>query len=183
LTEVNAHGPATVTVSAGQDPLQQLALLDIPAQSAIAIRPEHILGVVHGRDVPVTITRHLRLACLQAWLTLQFRYLVFHGPLQVILTGCRGIKSEVVESERTIDREYTIGYSANLAYGVVETETFAAYVTRKKNLLRDRLRGGPGILIYEESPSASKRRRSGKRGLEDLADSAINVAGSVTGGR
>ena len=137
----------------------------------------------HRRESPVTITRHLRLLNLQTWLTLQFRYLVFHGPVQLVLKGCRGIKAEVIEAERTIDRAYTIGFSANLSYGVVETETFWAYVTNKKGLLRDRFRGGPGILISEESPSGSKRRRFGKRGFEDLADSAINVAGSVTGGR
>jgi hypothetical protein len=183
LTQVEVQSPATVTVSAGHEPLQQLALLDIPSGSAVAIQPEHVLGAIHHREAPVRITRHLRLLNLQAWLTLQFRYLVFHGPVQLILKGCRGIKAEAVEIEQTIDRAYTVGFSANLSYGVVEAETFPAYLTRKKRLLRDRFRGGPGMLISEESPSGSKRMRSGKRGLDDLADSAVNVAGAVTGGR
>ncbi len=183
LTDVEVQSPATVTVSAGHEPLQQLAVLDIPSDSAVTIQPDHVIGAIHRRETPVTITRHLRLFNLQSWLTLRFRYLVFHGPVQLILKGCRGIKLEAVDVERTIDRAYSIGFSANLSFGVVETETFAAYVTSKKRLLRDRFRGGPGVLICEESPSGSKRKRSRQRGLEDLADSAVNVAGAVTGAR
>ena len=42
---------------------------------------------------PANITRHWRLASLHAWLTLQLRYLVFHGPCQLLLKGCRGVRS------------------------------------------------------------------------------------------
>ncbi|MCK7502947.1 MAG: hypothetical protein MZV70_01815 [Desulfobacterales bacterium] len=31
-------------------------------------------------DRPMQITRHWRLGSLSAWLTLQLRYIVFHGP-------------------------------------------------------------------------------------------------------
>jgi hypothetical protein len=54
------------------------------------LRPRAIRGILQPLDRPVRITRRWRLNRLSAWLTLQFRYLIFHGPCTIVVQGTRG---------------------------------------------------------------------------------------------
>jgi hypothetical protein len=112
------------------------------------------------------ITRHWRLGSLHAWLTLQLRYLVFHGPCRLILKGCRGVRAEEPRADqpRMINQAATIGFSANLDYRNTRCETFVSYLRGKEALFNDLFAGGPGRFVYEEVPG--NHRAGSGRGLE-----------------
>lgn len=176
LTQVRCDGPASVTLSAGHDTLNELSILRIAPGEAVSIRPKNLVGIVHPRLQPVGLSSHWRLGSLQAWLSLQLRYLVLHGPADILIKGCRGVRIEEVAQERMIDQGATIGFSAHLDYGVSRTETFLAYFTGEKGLLRDRFSGANGFYIYEEMPEGGKASRT-KRGIEGVTDSILKVFG------
>lgn len=112
-----------------------------------------------------------------AWLTLQLRYLVFHGPAQLLIKGCRGIRVERAGSGRRINQAATIGFSANVEYSTSRCETFASYLMGNQELLNDGFSGEVGFYVYEELPNYGRRSGIAGRGLEGLTDSVLKVFG------
>lgn len=166
----------SVTVSAVRDPFAEVTLLELPAGAACVVQPRALAGVVQGVEARLRITRHWRLGSLAAWATGQLRFLVFHGPAGLILTGGRGVRIEAAEDGRSIGQDQLIGFSAGLAYKVGRTETFLPYLFGLEPLLKDRVAAGEGVLIAEEAPRAG-RRGGGGRGLEGLIDAGLKLFG------
>jgi hypothetical protein len=168
-----------VVVAAHADPLGELAVLELPAGAALVLQPRALAGVVQPAATPLRVTRHWRLASLHAWLTLQLRYLVFHGPCRLVLKGCRGVRAETPRAgePRLVAQAATLGFSANLDYRTTRSETFVGYLLGRESLLNDLFSGAPGCFVYEEVPG--HRRRSGVtgRGLEGVADAVLKAFG------
>lgn len=177
LMAVRCDQPSTVKISSGHDSLNERLLIDIADGEAVSLRPRNLVGVIQPRNAPVRMTRHWCLGSLQAWLTMQLRYLVFHGPAQLVVRGCRGVCVEAASASRAIDQSSTIGFSASLDYATSRTETFMAYLTGKKRLLRDRFSGSAGFYIYEEMPDLSKRTGITGKGIEGVTDAILKVFG------
>ncbi len=177
LTRVTSDTPQSVVLSAGRDSLTELAVLSLPEGSAMVFHPRSLVGVVQNTELPVKITSHWRILSLHAWMTFQFRYLVFHGPGILIARGARGVRIESVRGGRDLDQECTLGFSANLGHSTRRSQTFRAYLTGKKELLKDRFIGDSGYVVYEEMPSHGSRSGSGARGIEGALDSALKVLG------
>ena len=177
LTRIRAEGNGVVVVSATREPLVEVGVVALPKGSSFVLQPRALVGAVHAVDGPMRITSEWRLLSLHAWLTLQLRYLVFHGPVRLIVKGCRGVRLEPAGGGRRINQAATIGFSANLRYTTTRSETFAAYLFGQRELLNDSFAGADGYFAYEEIPD---RRRAGGimgRGLEGLTDSALKVFG------
>lgn len=177
LTRIRATTTETAVISDTRDPFGEIGLIPLPPGSALALKPRSLVGVVQRRARPVAVSRHWRLGSLSAWLTLQFRYLVFHGPATLIVQGCRGIRVEPAGRGRSIDQAATIGFSANLAYSTTRSETFGAYLMGKRGLFNDNFAGGPGIYVYEEMPYRGRRTGITGRGLEGVADAVLRALG------
>lgn len=177
LTRIRTATTATVVVSATKDPLSEVGVISLPAGSALVFQPHRLIGVVQQQGQPLKITRHWRLGTLNAWLTLQLRYLVFHGPAQLVVKGCRGVRVERADQGRSINQAATIGFSANLAYSTLRCETFGAYLMGRQELFNDHFGGGPGFYVYEEMPHGGARTGLFGRGLEGFADSVLKVLG------
>jgi len=181
LTRIRSEEGRTtrVVVSSQTDPLGEVGLIEIPAGAAMIVQPRSLAGVVKHVGVPVRITRHWRLSSLHAWLTLQLRYLAFHGPCKLILKGCRGVRSERPEpgQPRLINQAATIGFSANLDYKVTRCETFVSYLRGKEELFNDLFAGGPGCFVYEEMPAAGRKTGIAGRGLEGVIDAFLKAFG------
>ena len=177
LTRISTTAPEMFVISSTQDPLSEIGILSLPAGSALVMQPHNLVGVVQLRGTPIRITSHWRLNSLHAWLTLQLRYLAFHGPGRLIVKGCRGVRIEKPELGRSINQSSTIGFSANLGYSTRRTETFGAYVLGKQELLNDSFSGKDGFFIYEEVPRFNKKTGVVGRGLEGIADSLLKVVG------
>lgn len=177
LTRIRANGSESIMISATKDPFCEVGVITLPSGSALALQPHNLVGVAHRKDAPVQITNHWRLGSLHSWLTLQLRYLVFHGPAQLIVKGCRGIRVEKAGTGRRINQAATIGFSANLDYSTTRCETFASYLMAKQDLLNDSFAGAPGFYIYEEMPHFGKKTGIAGRGLEGFTDSVLKVFG------
>jgi hypothetical protein len=175
LTRISGGG-GTTTVSAVQDPFAEITRLVLPQGAACVLQPRAIAGVVQPLASPLRITSHWRLGTLNAWLTWQLRFLVFHGPADILLTGGRGVRVEPAEAGRNIGQDQLIGFSAGLAYSTGRTETFLPYLLGQEALLKDRIATGTGILIAEEAPRAGQARGV-KRGLEGAVDAVLKVFG------
>jgi hypothetical protein len=141
------------------------------------LRPRSLRGIVQPTGRPIVITRHWRLAHLSAWLTFQFRYLVFHGPCSLIVEGTRGVRLERAGAGRGINQAATIGFSAGLAYSVRRSEAFGAYLMGRQELFNDSFEDGDGYYLYEEMPREGARTGLWGRGLTGLGDAALKVFG------
>lgn len=176
LTRISGGG-GTTTVSAVRDPFAEITRLVLPQGAACVLQPRAIAGVVQPVASPLRITSHWRLGTLNAWLTWQLRFLVFHGPADILLTGGRGVRVEPAEVGRNIGQDQLIGFSAGLSYSTGRAETFLPYLLGQESLLKDRIAAGSGILIAEEAPRAGQARSGIKRGLEGAVDAALKVFG------
>lgn len=177
VTRVTTDSICEVTLSAGKYTLEELLPLELQYGEAVSIRASHLVGVVKRRDSPLQITRHWRLFSLQAWLTLQLRYVVLHGPATLIVKGCRGVHIEVADGDRAIEQSATIGFSAHLNYGTSRTETFRPYLFGDSELLLDRFTGQNGIYIYEEMPTSSEPGGIAGRRFGGALDALMKVVG------
>jgi hypothetical protein len=181
LTRIRSDGESAtrVVVSSQSDAFGEIGALVIPEGAAMVVQPRALAAVIIQQGKQVMITRHWQIGKMHAWLTLQLRYLVFHGPITLIIKGCRGIRAEESnpEAPRMINQASTIGFSANLDYKNTRCETFIAYLRGKEELFNDEFSGGPGRYVYEEMPSGGRRTGLTGRGLEGAVDAALKVFG------
>lgn len=177
VTRMRSESPLSVVLSATRDPLSEIGSVVIPEGSAVVLQPRHLVGVLQRRNQPLRITGHWRLGSLHAWLTLQLRYLVFHGPVTLIVKGCRGVRLEPAEPGRSINQAAMIGFSANLGYSSRRSETFFGYWRGKQPLFNDSFSGTSGKFLYQEMPHAGGRSGVTGRGLEGVMDAFLKVFG------
>lgn len=182
LTQTLGAG-GTYGLSTQDDPFAELARIALPAGARLVLQPRALVAVLQPVGQPVPIRSRWRFG-LHAWLTFQFRYLVFHGPATLIVKGGRGVRMEPAQNGRVFGQSQLIGYSADLAYTVQRNETFAPYLLGRAPLLRDKVaqeaaahsEEGAGLLVLEEAPMAG--RKTGVRGgLEGLFDAALKAFG------
>lgn len=177
LTRIRGASADAVTVSATHDPFAEIAILSLPAGAAIVLQPRAIVGVVQPIDQPLRISSRWRLFSLNAWLTGQLRFLIFHGPAEIILAGARGVRIEAAVTGRSIRQDQLIGFSAGIAYGAGRTETFLPYLFGLEPLLKDRIAAGNGLLIAEEAPLSARAGSNRRRGLEGIVDALLKPLG------
>ncbi|MHA3790290.1 hypothetical protein [Sphingomonas sp. YL-JM2C] len=176
LTRIRGDGETT-TISAVRDPFAETVLLSLPEGAACVLQPRALAAVAQPIGRPLRISSHWRLFSLNAWLTLQLRYLVFHGPTRLALKGGRGVRVERAEQGRVFGQDQLVGFSADLAYSVARTETFWPYFLGREQLFKDRVEAGDGLLIVEEAPMAGRGRGEARHGLEGTADAMLKLVG------
>lgn len=177
LTRVSPAGLEPVVISATKDPLSEVGIIDLADGAAFVCQPRSLAGVIQDRRNPICITRHWRLGSLHSWLTLQLRFLVFHGPGQLVMKGCRGIRIESAGMGRLINQAATLGFSANLDYANTRCETFVSYWIGKEDLFNDLFTGESGVYVYEEMPDLKRTTGITGRGFEGLTDAILKVFG------
>lgn len=175
LTRVRGDGSTTV-ISADDDPFAEVASIVLPQGAAIVLQPRALAAVAQPIAAPLRITGHWRLFSLNAWLTQQLRFLVFHGPCRLIVKGGRGVRIEPASSGRRFAQDQLVGFSAELSYSVSRNETFLPYLLGREPLLRDRVEHGNGMLVLEEAPHAG-RRKGLRGGLEGAFDAFLKAFG------
>jgi hypothetical protein len=181
LLRISSDDPVGTRVALAciSDPLAEIGIVELPTGAAMVIQPRSLAGVITAKGMPVKITRHWRFNSAHAWLTLQLRYLVFHGPCRLILKGCNGIRMEMPDASQPslISQAKTIGFSANLDYKTVRTAVFFPYLQGKADLFNDMFIGEEGSFVYEVLPNAGRRAGVTGRGLEGVADAVLKVFG------
>lgn len=177
ITQIRTTSKEVINIQATHESLYEVGVLSIPDGTAIVLKPHKLIGLVQDKSRPIKITRHWKLDSLHAWLTLQLRYMVFHGPGKLIIKGCKGIQVAPANSGRSINQLATIGFTANIEYSNSRTETFYPYMKGKKELFNDNFCGTSGYYVYETLPYADKKGGLFGRGIEGLTDSALNIFG------
>ena len=177
LTQVSPAGSESVVISSTKDPLSEVGIINLAEGAAFVCQPRSLAGVIQDRRNSIRITRHWRLNSLQSWLTLQLRFLVFHGPGQLVIKGCRGIRIESTGLGRLINQAATLGFSANLDYSNTRCETFVSYWNGKEDLFNDLFKGESGVYVYEEIPDLKRTTGIMGRGLQGLTDAFLKVFG------
>ena len=176
LTRIRGDGEVT-GVSAVRDPFAEVAVMTLPAGAACVLQPRALAAVAEPMDRRLRISAHWRLFSLNAWLTLQLRYLVFHGPARLVLKGARGVRVEPAQRGRIFGQDQVVGFSTDLAYSVTRNETFWPYFIGREPLLKDRVAAGEGVLIIEEAPMAGRHGGQVRRGIEGMIDAGMKVFG------
>lgn len=178
LTRIRAGDEnEVVTISATHDSFDKVALISLPHGAGFVLRPRNLIGVLQPSEHPVRIDRVWKAGHLAAWLTLQFRFLVFEGPGTLLVKGARGVALEPAATGRRIAGDATMGWSAGLRYSVRRSETFLAYLLGKQALYNDTFEGERGKLLYEEMPRSRAKGGVLGRGLEGLLDGLLKVVG------
>lgn len=175
LTRIRGTGELT-TVSAVRDPFAELTIVTLPDGAACVLHPRALAAVAQPVAQPLRVATRWRLTSLNAWLTLQLRYVVFHGPARLVIKGARGVRVERAEQGRIFGQDQLVGFSADLSYAVTRTETFWPYLLGRESLLKDRVAAGNGVLIVEEAPFTRRNGRA-RRGIEGLIDAGMKVFG------
>lgn len=175
LTQIRGQGEMT-TVSAVRDGFSELNTITLASGTACVLQPRALAAVVQPIGRPVRITSHWRIFSLNAWLTMQLRYLVFHGPAELIVKGGRGVRVEAAQAGRLLGQNQLIGFSPDLSYSVSRTETFWPYFLGREPLLKDRVMMGEGVLIIEEAPQSSRDGKP-RRSIELVVDAILKLFG------
>lgn len=177
LTRLESDVTASVTISASDDPLLEVAVVHLPAGSALVFQPRGLVGLVCDANQPLAISSHWRLASLHAWLTLQLRFIVFRGPVTLIVRGCRGVRLERAGQGRSISQSATLGFTTDVLYSTMRSETFLPYLRGQQALLNDRFDGGNGVYLYEETPRHGKQPGKVGSWFEGFTDAILKVFG------
>lgn len=165
LTSIQSESKGTVTISAAPamaapsaeaSHANKIAVIDLPANAALVLQPRCLAGILQPKNQKIRITRHWRIGNISSWLTLQLRYIVFHGPAKLIVKGNDGVSIGMAESGIAINQSSTLGFNANLKYGVSRSATFYAYLSGKQQLFDDNFSSGPGFYILEVTPKPLK---------------------------
>lgn len=167
----------TTTISARRDPHAEVTVIALPAGAACMLQPRALAAVVHFVDRPLKVTSRWRLGSLNAWLTLQLRYLIFHGPARLIVKGGRGVRVEPAANGRVFGQDQLIGFSADLDYAVTRTETFWPYLLGRELLFKDRVDRGTGVIVLEEAPLSTRGGARARRGIEGMIDASMKLVG------
>lgn len=177
LTRIRTDRRKTFVISSTQDPLSEVGVISVAHGSALVFQPHSLVGILQRKDNPVHISSAWRFNNLHAWLTLQFRYLIFHGPVQLIVKGCRGVRVEGPGTGRSINQAATLGFAAHLNYATLRCETFGAYLMGRDSLFNDYFTGTSGFYVYEEMPNSGRKYGIFGRGIEGVTDSLLKVFG------
>ena len=177
LTRVRSPEADKVVVSSTKDPLGEVSAIELAEGAAFVCQPRSLVGVIQDRNRPIRITRHWRLNSLQSWLTMQLRFLVFHGPGRLIVSGCRGVRMESAGKGRLINQAATLGFSANIGYANTRCETFVSYWMGKEDLFNDMFTGESGFYVYEEMPDYKRKSGIAGRGLAGILDAGLKLFG------
>jgi hypothetical protein len=114
---------------------------------------------------------------IHPWLTLQLHYLIFHGPVDLIVKGCRAIRVERVGAGRSINQAATLGFRANVIFATQRSKTFGAYLMGNDELFNDYFTGDSGFYVNEEMSHGGRKSGVGGRGIEGIADSVLKIFG------
>jgi hypothetical protein len=161
-------GDYRVTLSNGEDPHIEMAVVDVPAGGSLVLRPSFLAGVIQREGERLVIRRHWRIFRWQAWIGGQFRFFEFVGPCRLIVSGSRGVRAERLADRdgparpaRRTNQDATIGFTPNLDYQPVRAETFWSYY-RGMNPLFDDLFAGRGLFVLQETANDGSAARAGR---------------------
>ena len=170
LTRVtNRSNDATrrLTLSSQTEPEIEMAVVEVPEGGSIVCRPSFLAALIQRAGHEPHIRSHWRFFSLHAWITFQFRYFEFRGPVKLVIWAYRGVRAERLTeeniqqgNERRTNQLATIGFTPSLSYRSRRSETFISYL-RDQNPLFDDLFSGKGVFLCQQVSRAEHHRQAG----------------------
>lgn len=160
LTKIRSvgEGQGDVTLSAQEDAIDELAVVDLPEGRTLVFRPNFLVAVTHPEGKPPRIRTRWVFRKLHSWVNLQFRYLMVEGPTRLIFSAQRGIQVETVAGDsvgRRVNSRLTVAFNPHLNYSPKRAETFVAYLLGKNALFDDFFQGS-GMVIQQQVTGSKK---------------------------
>jgi len=175
LQRLRSSQPDHIVVT-GADSSHRVALVEVPAGGAVVLQPRALLGVKKPRNARLVISRPWQLHRLISWITMQLRYVVFHGPCTLIVQGRDGVQIEEASRGRMINKRLTLGFDAGLAYGAARSASFLPYLRGQASLFNDRFEGR-GRYLYEQRAAGLGKGSLWGRGLKGIGDGVLSALG------
>lgn len=135
------------------DPDRQLLVLRLRDHPGFVLHPAHVVAIA-GRP---RLTRRWRWG-LHAWLTFQFRYLLFEGDGTVVLSGQGHLQGEPGgQTGAGIASARVLGFDGRLAYQTSRTRPFFPYLTGRRPLIEDTFAGGQLFVWGKVDPAGARK--------------------------
>jgi hypothetical protein len=177
LTRVEA-GPAGARVSlwGGTDPDCHIARVSLSGHPGLVFHPRTLVALVE-RPGELRLRRRWRLGSLQAWCTLQLRFILVEGSGTVVLWSPGGVEpARPAGDRRGVSQESVAGFDARLAYSVRRNETFWPYLRGREPLFDDVFQGDCCYLV-----SVAPAGDAGRAGAESYWSAFWEVVGKILG--
>ncbi len=170
---------SVLTLSDPKGIVSAIDIIELTEATRFVCQARAIVGVVRKRGEDVRINSVWKFSW-HNWLSLRFRYLVFSGPCQLIIKGKHGIVVEPGGKGKIINPDLVLGFSANLNYSNVRSESFWGYLFAWDNIFNDRFKQADnqhlGYYVCEEVPETRKGEKM-TRGLAGVFDTILKVFG------
>jgi hypothetical protein len=177
LTRVEA-GPtgARVSLWGGTDPDCHIASLSLAEHPGLVFHPRNLVALVE-RPGELRLLRRWRLGSLQAWCTLQLRFILVEGSGTVVLWSPGGIEpARPAGDRRGVSQESVAGFDSRLAYSVRRNETFWPYLRGREPLFDDVFQGDCCYLV-----SVASAAGTGRTGAQRYWAAFWEVVGKILG--
>ncbi|MFV0520946.1 MAG: hypothetical protein ACK5MI_00750 [Mangrovibacterium sp.] len=168
-----------LTLSDPKGIVSGIDIIEVLPNTRFVCQARAVVGVVrlHGEEVKINSVWRFG---WHNWLMLRFRYLVFSGPCRLIVKGKHGIVVEQGGRGKITNPDLVLGFSANLNYSNVRSESFWGYLFGWDNIFNDRFQQSdnqhPGYYVCEEVPETRKGDVV-SRGLAGLFDTILKIFG------
>ncbi len=148
---------ARVFTLSSQDQAEvEIALVDIPEGASVICRPSYLAGSICRESSPLRIRSRWKIFSVHSWITLQFRFFQFHGPVRLALWAWRGVRAETLTqsdfkegNRKRTNQDATIGFEPALGYASRRAETFWSFF-RGLNPLFDDIFSGQGTFLCQQ---------------------------------
>jgi uncharacterized protein (AIM24 family) len=117
-----------------KNPENELAVVHVPEGGSLVVRPSFLAAVILPPGRNLVVRRRWQFFRWQSWLTGQLRFIEFHGPCRMVVTGRPGLRADrLIKSDdgaapvNRTSRHKTIAFTPSLEYRVVRTPRFWNY--------------------------------------------------------
>ena len=117
-----------------KNPENEMAVVHVPEGGSLVVRPSFLAAVILPPGRKLVVRRRWQFFRWQSWLTGQLRFIEFHGPCRMVVTGRPGLRAErLIKSDEgaapvsRTSRNKAIAFSPSLEYRVVRTARFWNY--------------------------------------------------------
>ena len=166
----NSEGDITITAP---EPDYYIAEIALPSNSAIVIRPRHLIGITDG--IKIKTVWNLRLHNILAG---RVRQVILYGNGRVFIYGTQGItENNAVKNNYKIEAARLLGYDAHASYSLCRTETWWHYFRKEAALFDIKIEKGI-FLTQTISYTYSKTKQNA---IEKCVNFVLNGIGSFLG--
>ena len=166
----NSEGDITITAP---EPDYYIAEIALHRNSAIVIRPRHLIGITDG--IKIKTVWNLKLHNI---LSGRIRQVILYGNGRVFIYGTQGVtENNAVENNYKIEAARLLGYDAHAAYSLCRTETWWHYFRKEAALFDIKIEKG----VFLTQTISHTYNKTKQNAIEKCVNFILNGIGSFLG--